>query len=253
MPFTLAHTVVALPFRKIRSAQIPIAGIVIGSMTPDLFRIIDSKIGLQSHTFGSIFHLNLALGLAFSLLWYVLYRPTLYTCFGLQDSLNMVTWHYRFKFFILLCCCIMLGSFTHIVWDGFTHFDQRTLVHADFLARSISVFGHNYSAYFLLQMLSSFIPLPFIYLGMKRYFQKHQAITHTPQILRRMTIIALILTLCISTWYVFEFLSPLSFEMYSNHAYYFTGRIFNKFTQASLVCFTLYCLLYQFYLLKNKF
>mgnify|MGYP003419287733 FL=1 len=128
MPFTLAHPVIESPISKILKNKLPIAALAIGSITPDLFRLFSNSSGLETHTWTAIFYPNLFLGLAFCCLWYGLFRPTLYSCLSLKDDLNISSFLYFCRFLGLICIALIIGNTTHILWDGFTHLDSRTLI-----------------------------------------------------------------------------------------------------------------------------
>ncbi len=40
MPFTISHAVIAPPIAKLSRNNLPIAALAIGSMTPDLYRLL---------------------------------------------------------------------------------------------------------------------------------------------------------------------------------------------------------------------
>ena len=77
MPFTISHAVIAPPLAKLSRNTLPIA-LAIGSMTPDLYRLFTMQSGMLTHQWQGLFYPNLALGLLFSAIWYLLYRPVVY-------------------------------------------------------------------------------------------------------------------------------------------------------------------------------
>lgn len=245
MPFTLAHTVIASPISKISNNHLPIAALAIGSMTPDLFRLFSNSVGLETHAWNALIYPNLILGLAFCGLWYGLFRPTIYSCLTLKDDLNISNIFSLVKFLGYVSFALIIGNVTHILWDGLTHLDSRTLISFSFFESSISVFNRQYSYYFLLQILSSILPLPFIFWMILRYYQKH----HQKKLVQNhhgFLLMSIFISCLAGFIYLSDYALKIHPEMWINHPYYFLGRMINKFTQASLLCFSASCLIYQF-------
>ncbi|NUQ28693.1 MAG: DUF4184 family protein [Acidobacteriaceae bacterium] len=123
MPFTAAHAVAALPFRKTR---LNTAALVVGCLSPDFeyfFRLVPR--GSFGHTLPGVLLLDLPLSLA--VLWLfqqyvadaiVSIAPRLFPL--RQDSIEkMFTWN--IPAFLVMVLSILLGAATHIIWDTFTH------------------------------------------------------------------------------------------------------------------------------------
>lgn len=245
MPFTLAHIVIASPISKITQNKLPIAALAIGCMTPDLFRLLSNSNGLESHAWTAIFYPNLILGFLFCALWYSLFRPTLYSCLALQDELNISNIFSFFNFFCFSCLALLLGNATHILWDGLTHLDSRTLLSLAFLEQKFILFNQEYSAHFILQILSSILPLPFIVLMISRYYKKH----YQPHLKRKNHLnflyICLLISFCIGMIGLSFYAVNIQHISWINHQYYFIGRMLNKFNLAFLLSFSFCCILYQ--------
>ena len=59
MPFTLSHAVLAPPIAKLTGNRLPIAALAIGTMTPDLYRLmVQTEIHLN-HQFKGIINPDL--------------------------------------------------------------------------------------------------------------------------------------------------------------------------------------------------
>ncbi|WP_151731170.1 DUF4184 family protein, partial [Acinetobacter seifertii] len=89
MPFTISHAVIAPPIAKLSRNTLPIAALAIGSMTPDLYRLFTVQSSMLTHQWKGLLYPNLALGLLFCAIWYVLYRPAVYRFFGIQHDLKL--------------------------------------------------------------------------------------------------------------------------------------------------------------------
>lgn len=141
MPFTPSHAIVALPF--VRTPLVP-AAIAIGAMTPDISLFL-RNVGLNYgflHDPVNIVWTTL-LTLALFLLWRVLLRPAApellpgwvaarlpdrWRVGGLRAAIDALSRddrpRYRARpplYTVLLVVSAMLGVFSHILWDAFTH------------------------------------------------------------------------------------------------------------------------------------
>ena len=137
MPFTLSHAVLAPPLSKLSGNRLPIAALAIGTMTPDLYRVLVKTEIYLNHQFKGIIYPDLLVGLLFCLLWYSLYRPLLFKFLGIQKPLNIASFSTFFQFLIWMVLAIILGTATHIIWDGLTHLDFRTFAFKEFLAQPV--------------------------------------------------------------------------------------------------------------------
>lgn len=123
MPFTAAHAVVALPFRKTR---LNTAALVVDCLSPDFeyfLRLVPR--GSFGHTLPGVLLLDLPLSLA--VLWLfqqyvadslVAMAPRLFPL--RQDSAERILAS-NIPNFLVMVLSILLGAATHIIWDAFTH------------------------------------------------------------------------------------------------------------------------------------
>lgn len=120
MPFTLAHPAAVLPLRRL---GLPMTAMVAGALVPDL----PIYVGFQdarsfTHSPLGVVTIDLALGMAGLLLWYVVFRRPLVDMAPdrwrtrLPDTVPMSgrTW-------LLSVPAVLVGTATHVVWDAFTH------------------------------------------------------------------------------------------------------------------------------------
>lgn len=181
MPFTISHAVLAPPLARLSRGRLPIAALAIGCMVPDLIRFFVDNENNASHQWSALIYPNMFIGLFFSTLWYVFYRPMLYQFFALQDQIHLPTWRAKAGFVCMLLLAILLGTATHLLWDGFTHADARTLFLYDQLSKNIQIAQYRISVHMLLQLLSSAIPLPIIGYMIYRYAQQYRVISQAKQ------------------------------------------------------------------------
>ena len=158
MPFTVSHAVVALGVRRL---PVPVAAVAVGSMAPDavLFAPFLPPYD-DAHSWWGVVTIDLAVSLVVLAVWWFLVRPAWAPVVpGLRRRLP-TTWHRpptltgRDVVPVLVGC--VLGSVTHVVWDGFTH-ESGFVVRAWPALRDAAV--GTYPLPFLLQDLSSVLGL----------------------------------------------------------------------------------------------
>ena len=141
MPFTLAHVVLARPLWRTAGMRLPLSGIVVGSVAPDLEYLAhlntERTIG---HLLHGVFLLDLPLALVLLALWHRLIkrpvvalvsprlRPPIDTSpFALGPAAR----------FGLVVVSILTGVAGHLLWDGFTHRDGFITTRVSFLQEAI--------------------------------------------------------------------------------------------------------------------
>lgn len=244
MPFTISHAVLAPPLSKLTGHLLPIGALAIGCMVPDLYRLFTQENSNTTHLWSSLVHPDLWIGLAFCFLWYVIYRPALYRFIGIQHELNLNGFVSILKFTFAICLALMIGTATHLIWDGLTHADFRTFAFKDALSQDIALFGQSYPLHRILQIGTSFVALPILFWMCWRYYQKlHQ---HYPVHARIKSFawgLALI-SFGAGALQMSYFLQSPSSLMWRSELYEIVGRSLNEFFQGSLLMFSLGCLLF---------
>lgn len=249
MPFTLSHAVLAPPLSKLTGNRLPVAALAIGCMVPDLYRLFvrhGHDDPYLAHYWSSLLYPDLMLGLGFSFFWYVLYRPVIYRFCGIQHPLNIEGFCSAFRFILGTVCAVLIGVCTHILWDGLTHADFRTVVFKSFLAKDISLFGHIYPLHRTLQIGTSIVVLPILAWMLHRYYRHYQQYFKISKkvLLWGWGLTALsILSGFIS---VADYLRYFPWHIISSDLYHIIGISFNEFTQTALIVFTLGCVLFLF-------
>lgn len=126
MPFTMSHPAVVLPFRKYFSAT----GLVLGSMSPDFEYFIKMKIESEiGHSLIGIFLFCVPTSLLFSFLFHYGVRKSLVENLPLYyksrfQRFENFDWYFYFKNnLVKVILSIIIGAFSHILWDSFTHYD----------------------------------------------------------------------------------------------------------------------------------
>jgi hypothetical protein len=246
MPFTLSHAVLAPPLSSLSGNRLPVAALAIGCMVPDLYRLFTQHNSNTTHLWSSLIHPDLWIGLAFCAIWYLLYRPAIYRFIGIRHGLDITSFLSLFKFFTGVCLALILGTATHLIWDGLTHVDFRSFAFQDFLSQQWSIAGHPYPLHRILQIGMSFLALPFIVWMSWHYYQSHRqewAVSRSIRIFAWGLMAIALITGLSSVW---DYMRYIPDQVWQSDLYYFTGRSINEFSQGFLIVFSLGCLLFLF-------
>ena len=159
MPFTFAHPAAILPLRRSRFMQtVPL---IIGSLVPDVPYFFPGRIGRvfpDTHTLYGSFAICLPLGMALLVLTLLLREPLTvllgarvrHICLRSIERFNARPLHWP-----IALLSILIGSWTHIAWDSFTHQTGWTATRVAALSAPISLFGWDTATSHLLQYVSS--------------------------------------------------------------------------------------------------
>jgi uncharacterized protein DUF4184 len=124
VPFTISHAAAALPLRTFGRFQLPLAALMIGSMSPDFAYFLPGELDrVQTHSIPGVFWFCWPVSLA---LWLVFANVLEY------PTLALMTDHWRTRFassdlqlsftnLALASVAVILGALTHLLWDSFTH------------------------------------------------------------------------------------------------------------------------------------
>ncbi len=143
MPFPLAHPAAVLPLRRWCPRRLSLAALVIGSLTPDLGYLFEgSHAAAWSHSFwtgGPGF----CLPAGWILFWML--RGLQRLMFGMLPSKSGQMLQPMFDqptppWFVLLIS-LLIGAWTHILLDSFTHADGWFVQHLAMLRCTVALFG----------------------------------------------------------------------------------------------------------------
>jgi hypothetical protein len=160
MPFTVSHAAAVLPLRRFR--RLPLAALMIGSMSPDFSYFTPWTLYFYTHSVSALFWFCWPVGLGLWILYVrVVEAPTLELLPG--------AWRARFPpserpFSVGLLArasiAIVIGASTHIAWDAITHARTPVTSVLPFMRVTVLEFGgHAMPLYKLLQYLSSLFGL----------------------------------------------------------------------------------------------
>ncbi len=130
MPFTFSHPAIVLPFGWIGQRYFSMTALIIGSMTPDFEYFLRLKVRSDfSHTLFGVFWFDLPLGIILCFVFHLLVKKLLFKNLPsfLQSRFNNFIdfdfIDYFKKHFLIVIFSLLLGAFSHLFWDGFTHHD----------------------------------------------------------------------------------------------------------------------------------
>jgi membrane-bound metal-dependent hydrolase YbcI (DUF457 family) len=127
VPFTIAHSVTARPIARLSGGRLVLPALAVGAMAPDFEYLAHlSATRTIGHTLPGVFLLCLPTALVALLLWYRFLGPVLAQLLRPGTGGLTVGWGEASPFgsparFGLVCLSIVIGSFSHIAWDAFTH------------------------------------------------------------------------------------------------------------------------------------
>jgi hypothetical protein len=162
MPFTISHAAAVLPLHARGRTCLPLAALMIGSMSPDFPYFNPWDPGINAHNFPALFWFCWPAGLAIWVLYIrVVETPTL--------ALLPDEWRARFTpsdkqftvgLLLRASIAVILGAATHVIWDSFTHGRTPVVEALPFLRVTALEFGHyTMPLYKLLQHLSTLFGL----------------------------------------------------------------------------------------------
>jgi hypothetical protein len=129
MPFTFSHPAIVLPLVKLGPRWVSFTGLVVGSIIPDFEYFIRMQVKSEfSHTFSGIFWFDLPLAIFITILFHLIVKDSLLQNMPLflrkrLIKFSTVNWlKYLVSNWTVVLISILIGSFSHIIWDSFTHF-----------------------------------------------------------------------------------------------------------------------------------
>lgn len=175
MPFTLAHPAAVLPLR--RFAPGALVALLVGSMVPDTPYFLPSRLGgwgWLTHSLRGSLLVDVPLGCAAVLFLCLLRRP-LTVLLGtrtrelVRDSLDALAGTPRH--WLLAPPAVLLGAWTHIGWDSFTHSTGWMVRRVPLLRAPVTAGPYTTELCHVLQYLSSILGLWLLFLAWRRAVQ----------------------------------------------------------------------------------
>lgn len=130
MPFPLAHPAAVLPLRRYCPVRLNFAALVIGSVTPDAsYCLGENAGGAFGHSLLGSVVFCLPVGLVLMALFYGLRSPVVRMLpSAYQDALLPFCRRPTGPAWVMVIS-LLIGTFTHLLWDSFTHNDGWFVQH----------------------------------------------------------------------------------------------------------------------------
>jgi hypothetical protein len=178
LPFTLAHPVAVLPFKR----WLPFSALVAGSLAPDFHYFLslgsDGHFRHFSHSKVGAFLFCLPVGMALLWVFQRLMKLPLISLAPDAHQQRLIRFAPAFpwgpvKRFLLILCALLIGIFSHLAWDAFTHdggFVVRNV--PDLRAPALEEWGTHRPLFNMLQHASSLLGMAFLMLWYWLWFKR---------------------------------------------------------------------------------
>ena len=160
MPFTFAHPAAVLPLRR-RFKTLQTVPLIVGSIAPDLPYFIPARLNhvmLETHTFSGSFWVDVPIGMV-TLLFGFLFRRQLVALLSPRARVLCLQAVERFKdqplHWVLAPFAILVGTWTHLLWDAFTHDNGWVVRRVAALSAPITIGDYTGTLCHVLQYVSS--------------------------------------------------------------------------------------------------
>ncbi len=173
MPFTFSHPAIIIPFTFFPRNWFSVSGLIIGSVVPDFEYFLRMRVQSNySHTFYGVFWFNLPFGIILAFVFHNYIKNSLID--NLPTILNLRFFRYKQfewtnyfkKDWMIVIISILIGVFSHLLWDSFTHSDGYFVTKLFFLNNTFSVYGLKIAVFKLLQHSSTLIGGIFILISL---------------------------------------------------------------------------------------
>ena len=171
MPFTFCHPAIVLPLNRIKSLSL--TGLIAGSVAPDFeyfIRMADKRV--YTHTWSGVLWIDTPLALVLTFLFHNVVRNHLINNAPvsfqrrLKRYIDFNWFSYFKKRWPIVIICAVMGIYSHLIWDAFTHESGYFVQHLPFLLASVPVGSFRLEVPMLLQVLSSIFGALVIYFAL---------------------------------------------------------------------------------------
>lgn len=181
MPATFAHPAAILPLRRFCPRRLNFTALVIGSIAPDFgYFVAQWELATVAHTFAGSITVCVPIGVLVFSAWQPLRAPVWFLLpdphraalasrlshgSGLSDR-GAMTW-------MAIAASVLLGAWTHCVWDSLTHESGWAVRHLPLLRVVLLDAGDTtVAAYHLLQQASTILGLAVLALAYATWLRK---------------------------------------------------------------------------------
>lgn len=128
MPFTFSHPAIILGFSKISKSKLSFTGLIVGSLAPDFEYFIFMQMRrTHGHEMDSFFWFNLPICILLAFIYHGIVKVPLtnslpHFLYRKLSTYKQLDWFEYFKkhWFVFIYSAA-IGTFSHILWDSFTH------------------------------------------------------------------------------------------------------------------------------------
>ena len=146
MPFTAAHPALILPFLRLKSRWFSTTGLIVGSIAPDFAYFLPYRsYDTLSHSIKGLFVFNLPMAVVLAIVFHAFVReqviknlPGIFRERALAVKPVKIG-SYMLRNWYIFAISALLGSFTHIFWDSFTHANEYFVRNYSFLLTPVSL------------------------------------------------------------------------------------------------------------------
>jgi len=164
MPFTFSHPALVLPLKFLPRHWFSMSGLIIGSLTPDFEYFIRMRIQSDySHTIGGLFWFDMPLGIIITFIFHDIVRDSLFDNLPIFlkskfAPFKQFNWNQYFKtHWGIVLFSILIGAFSHIFWDSFTHEQGYFVKTIPILSQTIELFGRQIPILKIIQHTSTLL------------------------------------------------------------------------------------------------
>jgi len=164
MPFTFSHPAIVLPLTFLPRQWFSLTGLVIGSLTPDFEYFLRMKVqSTYSHTISGLLWFDLPMGILLAFIFHNIVRDSLFDNLPtiLKSRLTkfkQFDWNKYFnKNWFVVKISVLIGSASHIFWDGFTHNHGYFTQAIPALTNTVELFGRQVLTFKILQHSSTLL------------------------------------------------------------------------------------------------
>ena len=164
MPFTFSHPALVLPLKFLPRHWFSMSVLIIGSLTPDFEYFIRMRIQSDySHTIGGLFWFDMPLGIIITFIFHDIVRDSLFDNLPIFlkskfAPFKQFNWNQYFKtHWGIVLFSILIGAFSHIFWDSFTHEQGYFVKTIPILSQTIELFGRQIPILKIIQHTSTLL------------------------------------------------------------------------------------------------
>ncbi len=164
MPFTFSHPAVILPLTYLPKKWISLTALIIGSLIPDFEYFIRMKpFSLYSHTLGGVFWFDLPLAILLAFIFHNTVRNSLYNNLPAFFQIRFANfksfdWNSYFRQnWVVVIISVLIGAFSHLLWDSFTHETGYFVERYSLLSNKISLGSFTVPVYKIMQHGSTLV------------------------------------------------------------------------------------------------